>query len=262
MFRQGTNLMREFCTPERVYALVRFLDGKSCDTDTLKTKMGLEGIMGKVDPDAFSYSTRVAEELDYIYKKDGLYFSNLDMAVIDNWDKFRVYTAKAAFSREDSIFFRTTAAFLSLNERALTAHTWPELAQIITECGVDVTPRNILGWRFWASFLGIGYIHGTQLIPNLYIRILDVLQNQSGFVNGDTIEVETFFSWLEKVCPEIKDSRSNQRLGLAVSTGLRILRDRNIIEIVNQPDAVKWRLYHFPSEGAGEFSHIRLRGAA
>mgnify|MGYP006894300738 FL=1 len=251
--------MREFGTPERVYAVVRFLNGKSYDAETLKEKLGMEGVFGKINQDAFSYATRVAEELDFIYIKDGRYSSNMDVELIDSWSKFRAHTAKIAFSRDSSIFYKTTEAYLALNDKVLSAHTWAELRQIINESGMDLSDRNIIGWRFWASFLGIGYIHGTQLIPNLFVRFSDVLKAQTQFEFGEIVDVETFFAWLERECPEIINSRSDQKLGLAVSNGLRILRDQEIIEIINQPDAVKWQMYSFLSEGIGEFSHIKVK---
>ena len=33
----------------------------------------------------------------------------------------------------------------------------------------------VLGWRFWAAFLGLGYLSGTMIIPNMKLRLEDIL---------------------------------------------------------------------------------------
>ena len=48
-------------------------------------------------------------------------------------------------------------------------------------CGSEVqelatlNENAVLGWRFWAAFLGLGYLSGTMIIPNMKLRLEDVL---------------------------------------------------------------------------------------
>jgi hypothetical protein len=66
--------------------------------------------------------------------------------------------------------------------------------------------------------------------------------------------------WLEDQCPEIKESRDGTRLGLAVSNGLRTLNAQQVIELISQPDALKWQMYVLESETINDLSHVRIAG--
>lgn len=261
MFRDSNSRpLREFGTPERVFAVARYLLDGPKTRNELKEGLSMSAIMGHIDENAFSYPLSYAQDLELIALRDGKYYLSVPKELVASINDFRFYTARTALSRTDSPFFRITSAVLSLNEALLLCRNLSELAQAVIQQGVEVSEYNMRGWRFWAFFFGLGYIHKFQFVPNAFIRIRDALCQQQSLPIGEMIDVQTFFSWLETSCPELVSSRKDNRIGLAVSNGLRVLHNTGAVTLVNQPDAGKWKLYQFAAESLNDISHVRISG--
>jgi hypothetical protein len=180
--------------------------------------------------------------------------------VLEKVDSFRKYAARTALSRPETIYFRTTSLYIKLAESVLKCPNWGAVVALFNNNGMNLSDNDIYGWRFWTSFFGIGYLHQQMLIPNCYLRFKDVLDEQDSFKVGESIPINRFMLWLEDQCPEIKESRDGTRLGLAVSNGLRTLNAQQVIELISQPDALKWQMYVLESETINDLSHVRIAG--
>ena len=112
---------------------------------------------------------------------------------------------------------------------------------------------------FWAAFLGLGYLSGTILIPNMKTRIQDVLSTEfsAQFVFDQPIRAEEFLSWIASRIPEVDYRRDN--LPLAFSAGLRTLNALGLIELQVQRDTDVIRLYYVDGDPNNAFSHIVVR---
>ena len=117
--------------------------------------------------------------------------------------------------------------------------------------------NTALGWRFWAAFLGLGYLSGTMLIPNMKLRIQDILATSFSdrFQYGEAILAKDFIQWLTTRLPEA-DLRD--RLPLAVSAGLRTLHELGLIKLESWRDSVRVPLYRIDGDPINEFSHITV----
>lgn len=251
--------MREFPTPERVFALTKTLAEHSYNRQTLYELLCMPDVFGDNSKnDEFGYSVRTAQELELIQENDGGYSLTVNNEVIQDYYSFRKYAAKTALSRTNTIYFKTTSLYIKLAESVLKCPNWGAVLALLNQNGMELTDNDMYGWRFWTSFFGIGYLHQQMLIPNCFIRFLDVIEVQESFKIGEDIPVDQFLLWLEVQCPEIKDSREGTKLGLAVSNGLRTLGTQHVIELRSQPDAYKCQLYAFESEYINDISHVRI----
>ena len=142
---------------------------------------------------------------------------------------------------------------------------------------------KFVGWRTWASFLGIGWsvkrgIIGNNreiLAPDASQRLLRVLPIFSAKNGTREIQFRTFMQELAQTCPELdggtlfdycRDAshgggQYGNYMSLALSTGLRQLHNTKHIQLVRQPDAQDiWPLY--PAEwleiNLKEVTHIRF----
>lgn len=97
-------------------------------------------------------------------------------------------------------------------------------------CGSEVKELSalnenaVLGWRFWAAFLGLGYLSGTMIIPNMKLRLEDILATTytEKFRYDETILAQDFMLWLSTKLPEVE---IESKLPLALSAGLRTLHE-------------------------------------
>lgn len=257
MFKSGHDSMREFPTPERVFALSRLIASQASDREELYQRLCMPAIHGD-NSEIFRYTLNVAQELELIYERDGVYSLCVEQDVLSNYNAFRKYASFTALSRTDTIYFRTTSLYIRLAQDVLKCSSWGAVANLFNQHGMELSDNDMLGWRFWTAFFGLGYLHQNILIPNSCIRIRDVLEEQTQFQDGETVAVAHFFPWLESQCPELKAGREDTRLGLALSNGLRTLDLQGVIKLISQPDAVKWGMYILESEDINDVSHIRI----
>jgi len=251
--------MREFPTPERVYALGRLVANCPYTRTDLYNGLCMSDVYGEGNQDIFGYTLTVAQELELIKSQDTQFSLSCDRSVLKDYPSFRKHAARIAFSRPNGTFFQTTSLYLELAEEVLKAPRWADVVTLFNERGgLNLKDNDMLGWRFWTSFLGIGYLHTDMLIPNVYTRVKDALETQVDFKTGESVPLSRFMGWLEMQCPEIKNSRNEFRLGLGVSNGLRMLKEQGFVDLISQPDAEKWQLNYLEAETINDVSHVRI----
>jgi hypothetical protein len=251
--------MREFATPERVYALGRLVANRPYTRADLYRDLCMSNVFGDGNKDIFGFALTVAQELELIKSQDGKFFLSCDRTVLQYFSSFRKYAARIAFSRPNGTFFQTTSLYLELAEEVLKAAGWSDVVSLFNErSGLNLKDNDMLGWRFWISFLGIGYLHGEMLIPNVFTRVKDILETQVDYKVGESVPISRFVGWLEMQCSEIKNSRNKFQLSLGVSNGLRVLKEHSYINLISQPDAEKWQLYYLEAETINDVSHVQV----
>lgn len=152
--------------------------------------------------------------------------------------------------------------FIGSNEQIFSSLNWEDKAVAATNAGIDkITNNDMLGWRFWASFLGLGYIHGTELIPNMYVRVRDVLATEftKSFSFDEEIPANQFFTWIFTKIPEAK--MEDGSINLALSSAIRTLRDMNEVVPLALMDAIPMYLYELPEDSTNKITHIIIKGA-
>lgn len=261
MFKTNPDGMRMEPSPERVLAVCRLVAQKSMTRQELRMAMTL-GQNGDKEIDQINKSLAVAlEELHVVRSKNDLLELAVDPSIVAIPTNFRRYIGNTILRRKDTTFHLFTKWVISQNEEIFALKTWETMAKI---CGSQVPELSslnenaALGWRFWASFLGFGYLSGTMIIPNMKIRIEDVLATTFGekFSYDEAIRATDFISWALVKMPEIDGSG---RLPLAFSAGLRTLCELGLIKLETWPDSNRIFLYPVDGDPINDFSHITVR---
>lgn len=264
MFKENDS-MRPEPTPERVFALCR-----AVALFSTKTKKDLADMMEpnwlNENPDIFNHVLSVSEELDLVRNVDGALSCKVPKDILSDISLFRKFVADKAMKNTNSTFFLLTSWYLAQNEKVFEyASNAARFAEKLDGKLQQVDESAILGWRFWASFFGIGVRHKVLLIPNLFLRLKDALEadmhHSSPLPRGKDIPFSMFYSWLKDHCPEsVFSSTEKSSLCLGLSNGLRFLHDRNMIQLFHRPDArEKWKLFPMVDhELRSDVSEIRI----
>ena len=260
MFKANPDGMRMEPTPERVLSVCRLVAHKSMTRDEVRMAMTL-GHDEDREIDQINKSINVAlDELNIIKTKDDQFVLSVDPDVIATTTAFRRYIAFQVFNRKDTTFFMFTKWLISQNEKIFSMKSWEGLAKT---CGAEVSELKalnenaVLGWRFWAAFLGIGYLSGTMIIPNMKLRLEDILATDfnSRFKYNESILAKDFIVWLGSKLPEVNVSGT---LPLALSAALRTLHELDMIKLETWMDSDKVMLYNVDGDPINSFSHITV----
>ena len=261
MFKTNPDGMRMEPTPERVLSVCRLVAQKSMTHEELRQAMTL-GQNGEKEIDQINKSLAVAlEELNLVRTKDNLIELAVDPAVVATPTNFRRYIGNTVLLKKDTTFHMFTKWVISKNEDIFLLKTWETMAKI---CGSQIpelsgmSENAALGWRFWASFLGFGYLSGTMIIPNMKIRIEDVLATAFAdkFKYDEAIRATDFITWISSRMPEVDMSG---KLPLAFSAGLRTLHELGLIKLETWRDSNRVFLYPVDGDPINDFSHITVR---
>ena len=264
MFKTNPDSMRMEPTPERVLAVCRLIAHNRMTRENVRKAMSL-GNNDEKELDQINKSISVAaDELDIIKAKDDQLVLTVDSTILTSAVSFRRYVASKVFLQKDSTFYLFTKWVITQNERIFKLKSWEGMAKT---CGSEIgelsalNENAVLGWRFWASFLGIGYLSGTMIIPNMMIRLKDVLAEDftKRFAYGEPILSYEFIVWLSAKLPEV--DMSQQRLPLALSAGLKTLHELGMIELKTWRDSDRVALYHVDGDPINDFSHITVKEA-
>lgn len=263
MFKTHPDSMRMESTPERVFAVARAVAYRSITPAELAEAMSL-GKPGEAVGNEIRLSIAVAsEELGLISLKDGRYVLSAPKEAIVSPDAFRRSISGKAFVNPDSTFVRFSRWYVAQNEGILNQDSWEVKAK--TAAGDVSALRGLdenaaLGWRFWAAFLGLGYLDGATLLPNMATRLRDILSADFAgtFSYGEAVSVTKFRLWLASRLPEADFSDVSAPWPLAVSAGLRTLRDLGLIQLEARRDTDRVSLYP-DGDPLTDFSHITVR---
>jgi len=260
MFKTNPDGMRMEPTPERVMSVCRLVAQKRVTRDEIREILTL-GKAGDKELDQIDKSITVAlEELDVIKTKDNYFELAVNPEIIATSESFRRFAAAKVFGQSNTTFTMFTKWLIAQNDNLFSLDKWEVMA---VSSGEDVKELSavdenaVLGWRFWATFLGIGYLSRTMFLPNMKIRLQDILAtsfNQK-FKYGDTIRATDFIDWLSSKLPEADLSN---KLPLAVSAGLRTLHELGLIKLETWRDSNKIMLFFVDGDPINDFSHITV----
>lgn len=262
MFKVNPDGMRMEPTPERVLSVCRLIAHNSMTREEVRSAMTLGNDDDK-QIDQINKSINVAvEELGVLRIKDDKLVLAVDPAVIESTTSFRRYVSSNVFLQKDTTFCMFARWLVAQNEHIFALKSWEGMAKT---CGTeinalsDLNENAVLGWRFWASFLGLGYLSGTMIIPNMTIRLTDILVTDfpKQFKYDETILSYEFINWLSGRMPE---ANMSQTLPLALSAGLRTLHELGKIKLETWRDSDRVKLYYVDGDPINDFSHITVKG--
>lgn len=230
--------------PERVYTLCKIVEKKPISNTDLKERMEPEYLGQKTV--YFSDYRNTAEELKLITISDNMISLAVDTSVIKSIDIMRKYTNGILEEFKSGQFYQVTNAYFEMGNKVLSnekniANLAPVLSQRLNR-PIDATEMR--AWRFWVSFLGLGYLQDMFVIPNADMFLKDII-SIAGFEKNHRYSFGEFIARLRPFCNIIIDSDPlNRKLNYGVSNGLRGIHDACVIKlehILDQEDI--WNLY-------------------
>lgn len=233
--------------PERVYALCCCLKDQPIKKNELRNRLEPEELIGD-SPREFSKIYNAAQELKLIREDEDMAIINIDGACIDSKERFKHTIIKSISEYlEESLFFKVTKAYLNLNEEIFKFNTSTsvdmcKLLQSSLDNQVSIDEKDMRAWRFWVSYLGIGVLHGTLFIPNMYGYLKTILDHIGMEVDREYTFKE-FIHMIEPLCKFALPSNDNKSLNLGISNGIRQLHDMEFLELKYTLDSAdKWYL--------------------
>lgn len=259
MFAKHPDRMPPEATPERLYAFCTWVLTHPAPRQELEKQFVMQDVFGQ-QASIFSLTMKAAEELGLLVVNDGVVRVSAPAVAFEGYTPFRRYMARIVFDNPDTTFYKFSEWYLTQNEAIYSNVNWDSVAAKADADNVKVVGQDLLGWRWWASFLGLGYLHGTILISNLFTRIQDCLEEVDlKLGREEAIPAVRFIEWLESNCPETRMSRRERTLGLGVSNALRVLVKKGTLELGAQADADRFKLYPIEGVTLNDFSHVTIK---
>lgn len=261
MFKVNPDGMRMEPTPERVLSVCRLIAHESMTRNEVRKAMTL-GINDEKEFDQINKSINVAlEELSLIKAEADKLVLAVNPGVIASPAAFRRYVSARVFSAKNTTFYIFTKWIIAQNERIFPLKSWEGLAKTCASEVTELAALNenaVLGWRFWAAFLGLGYLSGTMIIPNMKLRLEDILAATytEKFKYNETVLAQDFMLWLSTKIPEVE---IGNKLPLALSAGLRTLHEIGLIKLETWSDSTPIMLYHVDGDPVNGFTHISVK---
>lgn len=263
MFKVNPDGMRMEPTPERVLSVCRLVAHKSMSRDEVCKAM----TFGSNEENSI---TQIKASIDVALKELSLIKTEadrpvlaVDPSVVASPASFRRYVSSHVFFKKDTTFYMFAKWLIAQNERVFALKNWEGMAKTSASEVKELAklPENaILGWRFWAAFLGLGYLSGTMIIPNMKLRLEDILATTytEKFQYNETILAQDFMLWLSTKLPEVE---FGSKLPLALSAGLRTLHEVGLIKLETWSDSTPIMLYYVDGDPINGFTHISVKEA-
>ena len=258
-------------TPQRLMALCRLV------TKVHLKKRELQELLVPSDlnqnPDSFTSVFKLGTSAELLTEgADGLVILNISPNLLENLQSFRTYIADQLSHMPERTFTQFTCWYIAQGRQVFAADKKQLIGSFIQNIDSQFNDTKWGGWSRWFVFLGYGYIHRDQVIPNSAQRLRDVLLDPVGLKIGDDIPFSRFMSWLNQRCPELDHGAYSQRfsgqeqlhskhLSVGLSAGLRALHDNKEIVLNLVEDAKElWQLHPIPThERADQVSSIQIR---
>ena len=248
--------------PARVFSLYKIVaGGKEVTRAEIQSMMEPAEIYEGTS--YFSAIFKAASELRIIDTQDTLVVPLVSKESMNNIEDFRSFAISKLNTFEDEQFFQVTNAIVNMNEQIYKYQlTDNALLNILSQqTGSQITPPMIRGWRFWAQFLGFGYINNMSFLPNAYIFVKNILKLMNLEKNKE-YEMNDFVLMFEPYGKIISGNLKPERnMNIALSNALRELHDNKEIELKYRSDAEKrWILYPSIEQFNDQIASIVYKG--
>ena len=229
--------------PERVYALCKIVEKGPIASSDLKNRMEPDYLgNGSV---YFGDYRKAAEELGLINIFDDVISLAVDKNVIKSMSSMRMYINGILETLNTGQFYKVTNAYYETGSDILKkdkniANLGPLFSKMT---GTAVDAMAMRAWRFWASFLGFGYLQDMFIIPNAQVFLSDVIENTE-MERNKLYSVSEFVSEITPMAKIVISDTSSRRFSYGVSNGLRALHDIGKIKMEHIHDQEDmWSLY-------------------
>ena len=256
--------------PARVYALFKIVEKHNGINRTdLMNLMEPADLNKKTDgTQATSYfgpTLMCARELNLVDSQDNAITIQVEKGRIKTIYDLKKYVILMLNSFKDEQFYKTSNVVLNMNENVFKMGGMSDTTMtdyLSSKTGETINNVRMNGWRFWAEFLGLGYVPSASVfIPNAY-RFVKVILAESDLEKNKEYLIEDFISIINKYGSILTDNSDNYRtLNMAFSNALRELHDQREIELLSQNDRpVSYQLYPSKLFGPSSVTAVVYKG--
>lgn len=235
--------MRTEAIPERVYTLCKIVEKKPLSSAELRERMEPEYLQnGSI---YFPTYRSAAQELGLIAILDGMVTLCVEPKVVASLESMRRFINAHPERISGGEFYRVTQEYFRRGDKILTqeANVVNLAGSLSVSLGIRISGDEMRAWRFWATYLGFGFLQNMLLLPNAATFLRDAIVNSH--LDRGMYSFGDFIAAIRPYCEIVFDEEiSNHVLNYGVSNGLRTLHDMGIIRmehILDQHDI--WTLY-------------------
>lgn len=235
MFSKGK--LNKEVTPQRVYALLKLVEytNKKCTKEEIYKYIQPEHLSEKQAEVKKVFKFCLDEEflMEDFDKKVCL---TIDRLNIESNYSFRRYINSILYDDiKDNKFYSISKAMLSKELELYDVKGFENIGAILNT--TDSQEDLILGWRFWAAFLGYGFVLNSQFVLNPYERLRDLINIKFGGMKNKIIPLREFIGELVLISPEVVDSINGNQILLPLALALTTLNDLGVISLSNVRDS-------------------------
>ena len=223
--------------PARVFELFRVVcSKKDISRQDLEQALMPDNLYSGSKPNYFAPTLSTAVELGLVRVVDNNVSPILNSKELSTFDDLRRIANLKLNALKDGQFYKVTNTVINLNEEVLKYSQIVDLGKRVSETiGLSVTDTQIRGWRFWAEFLGFGYMQDMCFLPNAYVFLKSILPS-IGFKNGEQVSLTEFINQINSYGSVLIENNHNQYLNLAFSNALRQMHREGIIVLKHRND--------------------------
>ena len=194
----------------------------------------------------FSAILKTATELKLVDVQDNTVVALVSKEQIKTIDELRLYIILKLENYEEEQFYKCTNAIVNLDEKIYKYSSISDskmLNYLSEKVGQQITAPMARGWRFWAQFLGFGYMNELVFLPNAYIFVKNVIKLIG--LEKREYQMDEFMTMFNQYGRILSGNSQNEKyLNLALSNALRELHENGEITLKYISDqASKWILY-------------------
>lgn len=232
--------------PARVYSLYKIAVSKK-DISRAEVQKLMEPEEIYEGNSYFSSILKAATELKLVEVQDHVIVPLIPKEKLKTIDDFRLYTISILDCFDEGQFYKCTNVIVNMNEKVYkypSVSNYEMLNVISSQVGQQITEPMVRGWRFWAQFLGFGYMNNMVFLPNAYVYVKNVIKLM--YLDHKTeYQIDDFMMRFNQYGKILSGNLQPERnMNIALSSALRELHDNGEIELKYSSDAEsRWILY-------------------
>ena len=195
----------------------------------------------------FSTILKTAIELKLVDVQDNYVTAIVPEEKLKTIEDLRMYIISKLDNYEEEQFYKCTNAIVNLDEKIYKYRSISDnemLNYLSQKSNQQITAPMARGWRFWAQFLGFGYMKGFVFLPNAYIFVKDVIKLME-LEKKKEYQIDDFMTRFNQYGKILSSNSKNEKnLNIALSSALRQLHENGEISLKYVSDkGSKWILY-------------------
>jgi len=255
------NRMQTSAIPERVYALCKEVTSKPMMESELKGLLEPEQLGGKTS--YFGTVRTAAEQLKLINVKENEISLAVPKEYVKSMEAMRQYINMNIESLRDSLFYDVTQCFMDMGTHVLEYGSVSRMTDIIGKIiGKKIIEDDMRAWRFWMAFLGFGYMHDMQMLPNVAVFLEDIIVSLK-LKKKTEYTIDEFVAVIQPYANiTLHNLVGNKTFSYAFSNAIRTLHDLNVVKAEHRLDSREiWSLHPFDGhELDSTITHITIGG--